>query len=506
MDSSQSVMETVQRLKPILRQEAPLYERVRDVLQIGDQYLDLERGYLSRVNEQIEEITVLASAKSTDCADHFGEDPEYIEPYCWRTAREDEIITLDNVSEAGWNRDVSEGVEPGCYIGTPIKVNKELYGILGFVGQDPRSESFSDTEILFVTLTAQVLERELVHQQFDSELTRETNRATVLNRVLRHNLRNDMTVIRGYTQLMAEKLEDDRLSATVLRHIDGLLELSQKARKLDVIINTESKYELTDITALVRDAADAVAESYPDTAIEVKADKPVRAEVMPSLARGLRELIENAAKHGGNSSQVTLTVDSTDSTVSIQISDTGPGLPDIEADVLTHGEELPLSHGRGLGLWTAYWIVTSHDGTIESSVSAEGTTLTVRLPRTAGTRSEKGMMKLQRARDRYEIAFEEAPDAMVFLNDDARILDANAETASVLGLSRKDLLGRSVRKFYQGPEEFETVWSEITNSEKSRDTVVIEATDGNQYVLEYSSKTEILPNQHFLINRVVENR
>ncbi|WP_193767605.1 ATP-binding protein [Halorientalis pallida] len=506
MGSDQSVMETIRRIKSVIRQDAPFHDRVRDVLHIGNQYLGLEQGYLSRVNDQTDKITVVASAEPTDRASDLGKKSEFIDRHCWRTVKEDGIVALHNVLETDFAQETSEDLQPGCYIGTPIKVNKGLYGTLGFVGVEPRPEPFSDADFLFVTLTAQVFERELVHRQFDSELTRETNRAKILNRVLRHNLRNDMSVIRGHVQLMAEQLEDDRPGATAFQHIDELLELCQKARELDVIVNAESEYELTDITTLVEDTADTVAESYPDATIELQADEPVRAEVMPSLKRGLRELIENAAKHGGNSPSVTLTIDDTDSTVSIQIADTGPGLPDIEADVLSHGEELPLSHGRGLGLWITYWIVTSHDGRIEPSVSAEGTTLTVSLPRTAGTGSKQGILKLQRARDRYEAAFEEAPDAMVFLNDDARILDANAETASVLGMSRKNLLGRSVREFYQGPEEFDTLWSEIMDSGKSRDTIVIESTDGNEYVLEYSSKTEILPDQHFLINRIVETR
>jgi signal transduction histidine kinase len=35
---------------------------------------------------------------------------------------------------------------------------------------------------------------------------------------------------------------------------------------------------------------------------------------------------------------------------------------------------------EGLGLWLVYWIVTGLDGEVEATTSAEGTTVTVRLP------------------------------------------------------------------------------------------------------------------------------
>ena len=62
------------------------------------------------------------------------------------------------------------------------------------------------------------------------------------------------------------------------------------------------------------------------------------------------------------------------------MSDSGPGLPELERAVLETGEETPLIHGQGLGLWLSYWIVTTLDGEIEVSEAAQGTTIEIRLP------------------------------------------------------------------------------------------------------------------------------
>lgn len=505
MGPGQSVRETVRRLKPLIRQDAPFDERVQDVVHVGNQYLGANRGYLSRVDEQTDQLTVLASSESTDQDLSATPETERLDPYCRRILNENSLVAVHDISQTEAHKNTSDMVEGGCYIGAPIIVENEQYGTLIFVEEEPRRTPFSDAEILFVTLTAQILERELIREHFDSELTRETNRAAVLNRVLRHNLRNNMSVIRGHAQLMAGKIEDDRLSATTLRNIDQLLELSQKARELDLIIATESEYETTDVAALVERTAETVGESYPDAEIELYTDGPVTTEVMPSFERALKELLENAAKHCGDSPTVTVAVEETKDTMSVRITDTGPGLPDREADVLSDGEEVPLSHGTGLGLWTAYWVVTSHGGTIEPTVTDAGTSLTVTVPRSADSVGEDGMTNLIQARDQYEAAFEEAPDAMVFLNDEARILDANSEATSLLGLPRRELLGRSIRKFHQGPEQFDDIWSEIMNSEKSRDTIAVENEEGNRYTLEYASKADFIPGQHVVINRVIES-
>ena len=60
--------------------------------------------------------------------------------------------------------------------------------------------------------------------------------------------------------------------------------------------------------------------------------------------------------------------------------DDGPGLPEMEADVLATGEETPLNHGQGLGLWMVRMIVTQAGGDVSVDSAADGTTVCLRLP------------------------------------------------------------------------------------------------------------------------------
>ena len=55
-------------------------------------------------------------------------------------------------------------------------------------------------------------------------------------------------------------------------------------------------------------------------------------------------------------------------------------MPDIEASVLETGEETPLSHGRGTGIWMIRMLVTQSGGEITVDATDAGTTLIFRIP------------------------------------------------------------------------------------------------------------------------------
>ena len=94
-------------------------------------------------------------------------------------------------------------------------------------------------------------------------------------------------------------------------------------------------------------------------------------------------ILDNAAKHGGEGGRITAEISRDGGDVVIRIRDFGPGIPE---------EELPLvkrkfykgsskARGSGIGLAVCEEIVTMHDGTLalENAVGG-GTAVTIRLP------------------------------------------------------------------------------------------------------------------------------
>lgn len=207
----------------------------------------------------------------------------------------------------------------------------------------------------------------------------------VLNRVLRHNIGNDLTVVSGFAGEIAKQTEGEsaHMASRIQQKSDQLAALSQKARKFQKTVDSENPPAphdtLEDINAVVSDLRN----DFPETEFNIEGDINEEVIATDSLLLALAELGENAVKHS-DSSPVTYRVDSTpDGDIAIHVIDRGPGLPSMEQQVLKDGYETPLNHGSGIGLWMVNWVVTGLGGEVTTSVDG-GTTVTICLPSAGG--------------------------------------------------------------------------------------------------------------------------
>ena len=223
---------------------------------------------------------------------------------------------------------------------------------------------------------AQVLVRDA------SERRQREGLISVINRVLRHNVRNEMTVIRGLADVLADELEADRAkrAAVISAAASRLIDLTESAQKIEQHRDLSPTLEPTDVVALIDRAVVECETRYPDASITVRDPSEAIAATLPRIEVAFIEIIENAVKYGGDPATVDVDVTVSDQQVTCRIRDAGPGLPPREQAVLSAGNETPLVHGTGLGLWLSYWIVTTLDGDIDVTASETGTTVAIRLP------------------------------------------------------------------------------------------------------------------------------
>ncbi len=221
-------------------------------------------------------------------------------------------------------------------------------------------------------------------------------RLSVLNRVLRHNLRNDLNVASGYLELVREETDNDqhrRMLATATRNTDSVLALGEKAREVERTLDTETLgTEPVELNALLEQLTETLTETHGGTvAIEQAEELTIRTN-RQLLGSVLSNVIENGLEHGGEQPQVTVrtavdrVVDMESRTpvgrnvVRIEVHDTGPGIPSHELSVLKQGEETDLEHGSGIGLWLVEWGTTALGGTAEFEATDSGTVVTIELP------------------------------------------------------------------------------------------------------------------------------
>lgn len=216
-------------------------------------------------------------------------------------------------------------------------------------------------------------------------LERALQQATLLHRILRHNLRNTCNVIGGNVELLTDGVDDDpeRLLETIRQQNERLIELSRKSTYLrDFTEPTPDDIRDIDVATSITIQVRLARNAYPWATIhlDTPAEAPVRAHY--HIGNAFEQLLENAIEHNpAPEPHVWVQVRETAEAVVCTVADDGPGMPPVERRVLRGATETPTEHSQGLGLTLVRLTVEASDGTLEVGESDHGgTRVTVRLP------------------------------------------------------------------------------------------------------------------------------
>ncbi|ESP88786.1 sensor histidine kinase [Candidatus Halobonum tyrrellensis] len=199
------------------------------------------------------------------------------------------------------------------------------------------------------------------------QLARERRRTAVLNRALRHNIRNGANVILGHADLLAEAVEEGTPaanSAAALRdRATAISDLAVKARELGQYAERPAETYPTDAAEVVERAAAVVRETDPDATVRVGSVADARVVDDGRTARAVEELAENAAEHAGPKPTVDIEARAVDGRAAFVVTDDGPGVPAAERAVVLGDRPITdTDHGSGLGLWLARTVAETLDG------------------------------------------------------------------------------------------------------------------------------------------------
>ena len=190
----------------------------------------------------------------------------------------------------------------------------------------------------------------------------------VLNRVLRHDIRNDANVIKGYADMLegAPAGSGDAVAAIRTRARE-LAHTGENARLVEELLDTERlASERVDAADLARTEARRVAAAYPDVRVDTAIPASAPAVGSRLLSAAVTNVVENAVEHNDSGTpQVEVSVERTGGRVVLAVADNGPGIPEAERAVLERGSETPLDHSSGLGLWLVNWVVEDCGGRVD---------------------------------------------------------------------------------------------------------------------------------------------
>lgn len=225
---------------------------------------------------------------------------------------------------------------------------------------------------------------ELTHylglQRDITEQIRNEQRLAVLDRILRHNVRNKTNVIRGYAEAIAEEEMPAGVAAErIADAADELYTISEQVREFDTVIrDTDEGTDVIELDAVVGQGVTALREELPEADVQFRASGAVPVEAHPTLRAALQDLLYQLGDTDCPVAEITL-VRSGDE-VRFEVVDRGGAIPAEDLELISTRSETPMEHLQGLELWLLRWAVEQSDGEFTVDLRDDDPRIEMRFP------------------------------------------------------------------------------------------------------------------------------
>ena len=260
------------------------------------------------------------------------------------------------------------------------KADRIAGGAYGIQIKLKNDDELGDLASTINELSSKIAQNEKMQSEFISSLS--------------HELRTPLTAINGWSETL---LSDENLDSDTQR---GVRIISREAKRL-----TEMVVELLDFTRIqdgrmtLNVSSTDIRSEFEDTVFMyssrleqdgIQLDYLENDDDIPEIScdpQRLRQvflnILDNAAKHGGEGRRIEASVHSADGFVVFRIRDFGPGIPEDEIPLVTRKfyKGSSKARGSGIGLAVCDEIVQLHGGSLDLANAQDGGTLvTVTLP------------------------------------------------------------------------------------------------------------------------------
>ena len=338
-------------------------------------FLVMDPGYNPRNRKKIEDNAKLLNIPITVFESPiFNSVVEIEDNPCYLCARMRRGYLYKNAQDLGCNKialghhfdDVVETILMGMLYGAQIQTRYR--------------DEIGDLADTINEMSTKISQNEKMQAEFISQLS--------------HELRTPLTVINGWSETL---LADESMDADTRQ---GMKIISSEAKRL-----TEMVMELLDFTRMQDGRMTLTVEptdirtEFEDTVYMyssrlsqdgIRLDYIDNDEDIPEIScdpKRLRQvflnILDNAAKHGGEGKRIEASMSCEDDSVVVRIRDFGPGIPEDEIPLVKKKFYKGSSQARGTGIGLAVCdeIVEMHGGTLTlENAQGGGTLVTVRLP------------------------------------------------------------------------------------------------------------------------------
>jgi signal transduction histidine kinase len=217
--------------------------------------------------------------------------------------------------------------------------------------------------------------------------------------VLGHDLRTPLGVVHMSAHYL---LRADTLTGGQTKAVARIVTAAERMKGMvnDILDFTQTAFGVAlpitpapaDLAEVAQNIVSEVSTLHPESRIELSftGDLTGRWDAA-RVAQMLANLVANAVQHGAHGQPVLVVASGEDDAVSVQVQNEGRPIPaDVQQNLFSPLRQIPTtdaerragSSGLGLGLYITREIAVAHGGSVAVRSGVEGTTFSVRLPRT----------------------------------------------------------------------------------------------------------------------------
>ncbi|MDS0295533.1 sensor histidine kinase [Halogeometricum luteum] len=258
------------------------------------------------------------------------------------------------------------------------------------------------SDVRFLSVRTQTLDRRGQHvgwvvvlrdvtalQERKHAIEEQNERLRLLNQIVRHDIRNDMSVVLGNAHLLESLVDGEEARTrleTIVRNGEHAVELTETMRGLmQTMLDDASDLEAVSLREVLRREVDSARAGDDDCALRVSEDLPdVQVLADEALGTVFRNLLTNGIRHS-DAERPSVTVSASDEgdAVVVAVADDGPGIPpERREEIFGRGSKGLESPGTGIGLYLVETLVSGYGGEVwVEDNDPRGSVFLVRLPK-----------------------------------------------------------------------------------------------------------------------------
>ena len=182
------------------------------LLKLGCDYLQLETAHLSKIEPQ----SVMLVGMWRGGLYHKEQRVErsrFERSLCYEVFCQHDLLLIEDIYQSQWRSHPSQEFNPKqTYIGAPVQVGDEIYGVLCFYSKTKPSRPILSADVEIIRLMTQWLSAELERQQSNAELNRQFEQLVLLKRI---------------TSEIRQTLDSQQIFATAVQEIGRALQVSR---------------------------------------------------------------------------------------------------------------------------------------------------------------------------------------------------------------------------------------------------------------------------------------